>query len=176
MNQNPNVIVAVQDLAPESSEEEVRQAVQYLVKTYMNMRSLDFVRQIMGMSRRSLAQGTRPTMAVISSHGGAKGKGKSAMLGSFDAMTCFFCSKEGHCATNCTSIDIAPEDGDPTTKEVLVNFKGNNKIIVWHYCASCLGWRHHTTSEHDDNLEENAEKNNAVNSVLEIMDSGNDEL
>lgn len=169
---NKTIVDAVQSLTPESSDEAVKEAVRYLLQTYMNMRSLDFVRQIMGMSRRSLAQGTRPTLGVISSTGKAGHGNPDAKKG---AICCFFCSKEGHAASTCTAIEVPPKDGEATTKQVGIHVKGQSKTIVWYYCLCCQGWRHHTTEEHNENVEDTAEKTNAINSVLEIMSAVDDE-
>ena len=157
---------AVQSFAPESSGEEVSAAVQYLLEIYMNMRSLDFVRQIMGMSRRSLAQGTRPTLGVMSGIGGS-GAGKSAAT--TNGTCCFFCTDNGHTDTNCRLIDAAPKAGEATTKQVVVSTKRQNKTIIWHYCTGCQGWRHHSTAEHDESIEEIAEKINGINALAKTM-------
>ena len=169
LEENETLFEAVRALTQDSSDEEVKEAVRYVVQTYMNMRSLDFVRQIMGMSRRSLAQGTRPTLAVLSATGNA-GSGKSVAKKKGD-ICCFFCSEQGHAASTCVAIDVVPAEGEPTTRQVRVDIKGQNKTIVWHFCNSCRGWRHHSTAEHDGTLEESAEKLNAVQTVLEIMDA-----
>lgn len=63
-------VPAIQDAvkrccAEDLIEEELEMACQYLAGTYMKIRSRDYVRQIMSMSRRSLNQGTRARMAVL---------------------------------------------------------------------------------------------------------------
>ena len=175
LEENELIIDTVHSLAPGSTDEAVKEAARYLIQTYMNMRSLDFVRQIMGMSRRSLSQGTRPTLGVMASNGKSVDNKSNARKGT---ICCFFCSEEGHVSSSCNFIEVPPKADEATTKHVNVNIKGQSKTIVWHYCTSCRGWRHHSTAEHDESLEETAEKINAMNSTAEMMsveDDGEDQ-
>jgi hypothetical protein len=113
----------------------------------MKMRSRDYVRQIMSMSRRSLNQGTRAKMGVLSEQGGGDKTKKQGKL-----FCCFFCAERGHVASKRKKHNELPCPGkdEPLTREVTVKLADDDEenTYLWHWCAECSGWRMHSTGNH----------------------------
>jgi len=128
---------------------EVIVVTSFIVQTYMKMRTRDYVRNLVGKTRKSLSQGTRPTLAVVS-QGGMIPKKEGIEK---DGIVCFFCLGKGHTVTDCVAVKIAPQSSSPTHRMVKISTKMIGivaKQIEWHWCGKCKEWRGHSTIDHVD--------------------------
>lgn len=147
LNDNSDVQRAVQKCSGDTlTADELDFACKYLTSTYMNMRSRDYVRQVMGASRRSLHPGTRAKLAVLSTEHSFKSKNK----GSKKTFVCFFCAEIGHTVSRCEKIKVPPGENEGATRETVVKFADSDEnTFVWEYCCECKGWGKHTTENHE---------------------------
>ena len=87
-----------------------------------------------------LAQGTRPTLAVIASGVGGEKKVKTDKK----PCVCYFCGISGHRVPDC------PEAAVPQTNGIAcctIDFLGQDSY-VWYWCVKCKRWKTHKTANH----------------------------
>lgn len=149
LEKEPTVTTAVKVCLPDLTLECLAETTSYLVSTYPNIRGKDFVRQIIGPSKKSLAIGTLPTLAVLSNpslrpHGKPIARPKN--------LICYFCGEKGHRSSDCDCDSIVSRpDGAPETHTTnYITMKGATKSHTWHWCESCERWQGHGTKEDDE--------------------------
>ena len=136
----------------------------YLVDTYMNMRSRDFVRGVMGKGRRSLKQGTRPTLAVLADGRVVRRENYESKECNKDkqqwkSLVCFFCKEPGHSVTVCPAALERPKPGDAACKTIQRIATGDDagetgrrapvaESFDWYFCEDCNRWNTHKTEQH----------------------------
>ena len=121
-------------------------AAERIVRTFIKMRSREYVCQFMGPAKGSLAQGTRAMVAVISEYGSGSKKKKTKQL-----TICYLCGAEGHIVTHCTKLAVAPNPDEPskhTVKVPLGDGSGGFSLHTWNWCVECVKWRRHSSEEH----------------------------
>ena len=153
----------VSGLCPDCLEE----TTGYLVSTYMNMRGKDFVRQIVGASKKSLAVGHRQEIATLSNAEHRPKQGFNGQNRSFKPV-CFFCQGD-HFATKCEKVSTPPGAGEAHTREIPEPGRPNT-TTTWHWCTECKLWRVHTTDEHiiennDDAREDSDEMTDVIDGI-----------
>jgi hypothetical protein len=141
----------------------------YLVNTYMNMRGKDFVRQIVGASKKSLAVGHRQEIATVHYPMQSIVPNKVSMdqvpRRSFKPV-CFFCQVD-HFTTKCEKVSTPPGDGEVHTREI-PEPGWPNTTTTWHWCTECKLWRVQTTDEHI--IENNEDACDDFNEMTDVID------
>jgi hypothetical protein len=137
----PAVRTAVMECSCKTlTENELESVAKYLCSTYMNMRARDFVRQLVGKTRKSLAQGTRPTLGVIASGLGGERKVKTDKK----PCVCYFCGISGHRVPDCPEAALPPTNGIACRT---IDFLGQDSYD-WYWCVKCERWRTHKSAFH----------------------------
>jgi hypothetical protein len=137
----PSLLECVRECAFDTNplqNPEIKPVAKFLVATYMKMRSRDFVRHIMGKSRKSLSPGTRPTLAVISQSGISVSKKEHSKK-----KVCFFCLDNTHLVPQCPEATIRPLTLNSERTMAI-----GDDSFTWHWCQHCNRWRRHSTREH----------------------------
>lgn len=118
----------------------------FLVTTFMHMRGKDYVRIIMGDSRKaSLTMGIRQLLEANRRATTSKRPPRSVL--------CYFCGVSGHASIVCPEAERPPPDGAPDHK--VTNFHVEKKDVTrtWNWCTKCKRWQGHSTGQHQEKKE-----------------------